>query len=141
MLYALCAILLPYLFHGFDQFVGGLSFLGDLNLVGIHKKDGFGIAEGHALGISIAEITFHSHSFLNIKGGMTERAGDDAGLASDAQILVDHHPVIEFRFSVACLCRADLNAIGLFTMVADHGKVDAYVLPLDHLDPRPARIA
>ena len=134
-------MLLSYLFHGFDQFVGGFSFLGDLNLVGIHKKDGFGIAEGHALGISIAEITFHSHSFLNIKGGMTERAGDDAGFASDAQILVDHHPVIEFRFSVACLCRADLNAIGLFTMVADHGKVDAYVLPLDHLDPRPARIA
>ncbi len=141
MLSALCSMLLPYLFHGLDQFVGGLSFLGHLNLVGIHKKDGFGIAEGYALGISIAEITFHSHSFLNIKGGMTERAGDDTGLASDAQILVDHHPVIEFRFSVACLCRADLNAIGLFTMVADHGKVDAYVLPLDHLDPRPARIA
>jgi len=72
---------------------------------------------------------------------MTERTGDDAGLASDAQMRVDHHPVIEFRLPVAGLRRAHLNAIGFFTVVTDHGKVDAYVLPLDHPDPRPARIA
>jgi hypothetical protein len=72
---------------------------------------------------------------------MPERAGDDAGLASDAEILVDNHPVIEFRLPVACFCRAYLHTIGLFTVIAYHGKVDAYVLPLDHLDPRPARIA
>ena len=72
---------------------------------------------------------------------MTERTGDDAGLASDAQILVDHHPVIEFRLPVAGLGRAHLNAIGFFTVVADHGKVNPHMLPFDYLDTGSARIA
>ena len=110
-------------------------------MISIRKKDSIGIAEGHALGVSIAEITFHSHSFLSIKGGMAERAGEDTGLAPDAKIFVDDHPVIEFRLPVAGFGGAYLNAEGFLAMIADHGKVNSCVLPLDHLNPGSTWIA
>jgi len=131
---------LSRLFHGIDQFGGGFPFLGQVHVIGMRKEKSLGIAEGDALGLSIAEIAFHSDAFLKIKGGVTERAGDDTGFTSDAKILVDDHPVIKIGLPVACLCRADLDTIGFFTVIADHGKVDACVFPLDHFDPRSARI-
>jgi hypothetical protein len=54
---------------------------------------------------------------------MAKRACDDAGPASNAQILVDGHPMIIFRLPVASLGWANLHAIGLFTVVAGHGKI------------------
>jgi hypothetical protein len=72
---------------------------------------------------------------------MSKGAGNDAGSTSDAELFVDGHAVIVFGFSVAGLCRADFDAIGLFTVVAGHGKIDAYILPLDHFDPGTAWIA
>jgi hypothetical protein len=123
---------LSYLFYRFKKFVGGFSLLGHIHLVGVRKQDSLGIAEGDALGISVTVITFHRHLFCDIKEGMAERAGHDASLASDAQVFVDDDSVIEFRLSVAGLGRAHFNAIGLFAVIADHGKVDSRMFPFEH---------
>jgi hypothetical protein len=88
-------------------------------LVSIRKKDGLGIAEGYALWISIAVITFHRHSFFDIKEGMVKRTGHDTSLAPNAQVFVDDDPIIELRLSVAGLCRAHFKTVGFFTMIAD----------------------
>jgi hypothetical protein len=66
--------LLPHLFQDLSEFEGGFPFLSHVHGIGIRKKESFGIAEGHALGVSIAEITFDRHAFLKIEGGMTKRA-------------------------------------------------------------------
>jgi hypothetical protein len=128
------------LFQYLGEFEGGFSFLGHVHIIGICKKESLGIAEGHALGVSIAEIALHCHALLEIERGVSERAGDDTGFAPDAKILIDDHPVIKIGFSVAGLGGANLNAEGFLAMITDHGKVDAFVFPLDHFDPRPARI-
>jgi hypothetical protein len=75
---------LSYLFYRFEKFVSSFSPFGCLNLIRILEKEGFGIAESYALGVSIAVVTFHRHSFLNIKEGMVEGAGHDASFAADA---------------------------------------------------------
>jgi hypothetical protein len=72
---------------------------------------------------------------------MTEGAGHDASLASDTEIFVDDDPVVEFGLSVAGLGGAHFKAVGLFTVIADHGEVDSYMLPLDHFNPGATRIA
>jgi hypothetical protein len=71
------------LFHRFEKFIGSFPLLGHLYVVGIREKDGLGVAEGYALGISVAVITFHRHLFLDIKEGMIEGTSHDASLASN----------------------------------------------------------
>ena len=132
---------LSYLFYRFEKFAGGFSLLGHLNVVSVHKKDSLGIAEGDTLRISITVITFHRHSFCNIKEGMAERAGHDASLAADAQVFVDDDSVIELRFSVAGLGGTHFKAIGFFTVIADQGKVDSLMFPLEHFNPGTTWIA
>jgi len=110
-------------------------------LVGVRKKDSLGIAEGYALWISVAVITFHRHSFCDIKEGMAERAGHDASLASNAQVLVDDDPVIEFRLPMAGLGRTHFKAIGFFTVIADHREVDSRMFPLENFNSRTTWIA
>jgi len=125
---------LSYLFYRFSKFIGGFSLLGHLNVVSIHKKDSLGIAEGDALGIAIAEITFHGHSFFDIKEGMIERAGHNASLTSNAQIFVDDDSIIEFGLPVAGLGRAYFKAIGFFTVIADQRKVDSSMFPFENFN-------
>jgi hypothetical protein len=72
---------------------------------------------------------------------MVKRAGHDASLASNAQVLVDDDPVIEFRFPMAGLGRAHFEAIGFFTVIADHGEVDSRMFPLEHFNSRTTWIA
>jgi hypothetical protein len=132
---------LSYLFYRFEKFVGGFSLFGHLNLISIRKKDGLDVTESDALGISVAVITFHRHAFFDIKEGMIERAGHDASLASNAQIFVDDYPVIELGFSVAGLGRAHFETIGFFTVIANQGKVNSHMFPLDHFNPGPTWIA
>jgi hypothetical protein len=133
--------LLSCLLHRFGIFKKGLSLFGHVRLVCIRKGDGLDITEANTLRISITVIALHRYPFLDVKERMAEGAGDDAGPASDAELLVDRHPVIIFRLPVAGLCRAYLHAVGLFTMVAGHGKIEPHVLPLDHFDPGTAWIA
>jgi hypothetical protein len=133
--------LLSYLFHGFDQFVGGIPLFGHLNLVSVDISNRFRITEGHTLGITVTVVALYSHPVLDIKEGMTKRACDDTGPASDTQIFVDNHTVISFDLPVASLGGADLDAIGLFAVIAGHGEVDPHMLPFDHFDPGAARIA
>jgi hypothetical protein len=133
-------LLLSHLSQEIGILTGSFPFLGYIRRVGIGKREGFCTAEVHALGISIAVITLHSDPVLDIEEGMAERTGNDASPASDAQVFIDDYPVIEFGFSVAGLCRAYLNAIGAFTVITEHGKVDSGSLPFDYPDPGTARI-
>ena len=128
-------------FHEIGKFVSGFSFLGDIGLISLHKEDGLRIAEGHTLGVSIAVITFHGHPFFDIEKRMTKRAGDDTGPASDAEIFINHYPVMMFRLPVAGLGGANLNAKGFFAVIAGHRKVDPDIFPFGYFDPGAARIA
>ena len=110
---------LSYRFYRFEKFIGGFSLFGHLNLIDIREKDGLGVTEGDALGVSVTIITFHSHSFFDIKEGVVKRAGHDASLAPNAQVFVDDYSVIEVWLSVAGLSRAHFKAVGFFTMIAD----------------------
>jgi hypothetical protein len=132
---------LSYLFYRFQKFVGSVTFFGYLNLISIRKKDGLGVTESNALGISVAVIAFHRHAFLDIEEGMIERTGHDTSLASNAKIFIDDHPVIEFGFSVAGLGRTDFKTIGFFTVIANQGKINSRLFPLDHFNPRATWIA
>jgi len=132
---------LSYLFHRFEKFIGGFSLLGHLNIVSIDKKDSLGIAESDALGVTIAEITFHGHSFFDIKERMIERAGHNASLASNAKIFVNDDSIIEFGLPVARLGRAHFKAIGFFTVIADQRKVDSSMFPFKHFNPGSTWIA
>lgn len=132
---------LSYLFHGFDQFVGGFPLFGHLNLVSVDISNRFRITEGYTLGITVTVVTLYSHPVLDVEEGMAKRACDDTGPASDTQSFVDNHTVIIFELPVASLGGADLDAIGLFAVIAGHGEVDPHMLPLDHFDPGAARIA
>jgi len=109
------------LFQDFSELKGGFPFLGHVHVISVRKKESLGIAEGHTLGVSIAEIAFHCHTLLEIERGMSERAGDDTGFAPDAKILIDDHPVIKIGFPVAGLGGANLNAEGFLAMITDHG--------------------
>jgi hypothetical protein len=120
---------LSYLFHRFSKFKKGLSFLTHVRLINICEKDRFRIAEGNTLRISVTVITFDRHSVSRIKERMTKRACNDASSASNAKIFIDGDPVIIFRFPMAGLGRADLNAEGFFTVIASHGKIDPHMLP------------
>jgi len=93
------------------------------------------------LWISIAVIALHRDPILDIKERMAKGAGDDAGSTSDAKLLVDGHAIIIFRLPMAGLCRAYLHTIGLFTVIAGHGKIKPHIFPLDHFDPGTAWIA
>lgn len=132
---------LSYLFHRFSKFIGGFSLLRHLNVVRIHKKNSLGIAEGDALGIAIAEIAFHRHSFFDIKEGMIERAGHNASLASNAKIFIDDDSMIEFGLPVAGLGRAHFKAIGFFTVIADQREVNSRMFPFKHFNPGTTWIA
>jgi len=95
-----------------------------MGLIGINKRDSLHIAEGHALWVAVTIVTFHSDPLLMVEEGLAKGAGDNAGPASDAEIFVNDHPIIFFRFPVAGLCGADFNAVCLFTMIAGHGKIE-----------------
>jgi len=132
---------LPSLSYRVNKPTGRLSPPGHVRLVRIQKGDGLNVTEANTLRIAVTVIAFHRDPFADIEERMTKRTGDDAGSTSDAQLLVDGHAVIVFGFSVAGLCRAYLDAIGFFAVVAGHRKVEPNVLPLDHLDSGTARIA
>jgi hypothetical protein len=132
---------LSYLFHRFSKFIGGFSLLRHLNVVRIHKKNSLGIAEGDALGIAIAEIAFHRHSFFDIKEGMIERAGHNASLASNAKIFIDDDSMIEFGLPVAGLGWAHFKAIGFFTVITDQREVNSRMFPFKHFNPGTTWIA
>jgi len=127
--------------HRVSKPVREFSLLGHGCIVCIQKGDGLDFTETDALRIAVTVIAFHRYPFADIKERMSERTGDDAGSTADAQLFVDGHAVILFGFSVAGLCRAYLDAIGFFAVVAGHGKIQPHVLPLDDFDPGTARIA
>jgi hypothetical protein len=97
------------------------------------------ITETNALRISITVIALHRNSILDIKERMAKGAGNNTGSASDAQFLIDGDPIIVFRFPMAGLCWAHLHAIGLFTVIAGHGKM-THILPIDYFNPGAAWI-
>jgi hypothetical protein len=123
------------------NFVGKLPSFEPVGVIRIDKRDGLDIAKGHTLRIAITIVAFYSDPLLGIKERLAERTGDDTGPAPDAEILIDDHPVILFRFPMAGPGRTNLNTVGLFTMIAGHGKVEAHLFPFDHSDPGTARIA
>jgi hypothetical protein len=112
-----------------------------LNHIGIHISDSFHVTECHALRVTVTVIALHGHPVLTIEEGVTKRACDDTGPTSDTQIFIDNHTIIILDLPVAGLGGTDFDAIGLFAVVAGHGKVNPYILPFHHLDPGPARIA
>jgi hypothetical protein len=132
---------LPSLPQRIGKLVGKFPFSIDTRFVRFRKRDGLDITEANTLWVSVTIITLHRDPILDIKERMAKGASNDAGSASDAQPLINGYPVIIFRLPVAGLCRTHFHTIGLFAMIAGHGKIKPHVLPLDHFDPGPAWIA
>lgn len=106
-------------FKEVKKFLKNFPSFSHLDLIGLHIIYSLNLAEQNALGVSIAVIALNCHPIFGIKERMIKRAGHDTGLASNAEIFIDDHSVMEFRFSVARLGWTHFKAIGLFTVVAD----------------------
>jgi hypothetical protein len=81
---SLYLLLLPRLFHGFHEFVGGFSLFGHLDHISVNISDSFRITEGHTLGIAITVVALYGHTVLDIEEGMAKGACHHAGPAPDA---------------------------------------------------------
>lgn len=119
---------------------GGLFPLRSGYPIHLDILDGLDLAEGDALGISVAIVAFHGHPFHGIEERVPERTSHNAGLTTDALFLVDDNPLI-FSLLVAGLGRTDLGAEGFLAVLTAQGKIETDRFPFDHPDPRPARIA
>jgi hypothetical protein len=117
-----------------------LALLRQIDSIGLDIIDRLYSAESDALRIAVAIITLDGDLLGLVIQGSAKGAGNDAGFAADAFILVDGDPLI-FFVHVAGLGWTDLHAERLLTALAGHGKVAPHLLPFDYLDPGAAGIA
>jgi len=85
----------------------------------IHVVYGFRFAGFGALRIAIAKITFDRDTLDVIETGHTEGTGDNAGLASDAFVLVYDYFVC-LQILMACFCRTYFGAERAYAALAGY---------------------
>jgi len=83
---------LPGVSEHFCELERNLTFLRQIESIGIDIIDGFYVAESDALGIAVTVVTLDRDLFSLVIQGSTERAGNNTGFAADAFVLVDGHP-------------------------------------------------
>jgi hypothetical protein len=103
----------------------------DLIFIDIVDRPGF--AEPDTLGTPVAIITLDADPFDLVVKRCTKRTRDNAGLAPDAFVPVDHDPLI-LEVLVAGLRGAHFDTEGFLTILTGHGEVKANVFTLDHLN-------
>jgi hypothetical protein len=119
---------------GDSDFFGGISLFGDTDLVRLHIVNGFHITETNTLRVPVAEIALKILSVNDTEIHRAEGADCHTRTAADANIVIDHHPV-ECLIPVNGLHRANRHTGGILTLLAGHGDVESFCLPLYHLYP------
>ena len=131
---------LPGVSEHFCELERNLALLRQIDSIGLDIIDRLHIAKGNTLGIAVTVVALDGDLFNLVIQGSAERAGNDAGFAANAFVLVDGHPLI-FFVHVAGLGRTDLHTERLLTALTGHGKVASHILPFYHLDAGAARVA
>jgi hypothetical protein len=126
--------------HQLHVFGAYFALLTDRELISIDIGDRLDGTEGDTLGIAVAVITLDGYPVHVVKRRGSERAGDDAGLASDAKILVDDHPLV-ILIPVTGLGRTDFGTERFLAVLAGLRQIETDVLPLDHPDARSTGVA
>ena len=104
------------------------------------KVNRLGVAEAHTLRVAVAQIAFENADTCTIPTHGAERTCCNAHFAADTQIMVDSD-AFKGLFTIYGIFWADFQAGGIFTLLADHGYINAYMFPFDNLDPSQGGIA
>jgi hypothetical protein len=116
------------------DFFGGSSLLGDTHPVSLHVVHGLHITETNALGVSVTEIAFKILSVNDTEIHCAKGADRHAGTAADANIMIDHHPT-ECLIPGNGLHGANGHTGSILALLAGHGDVESFCLPLHNLYP------
>jgi hypothetical protein len=109
-------------------------------LNGFDIADGLCLAETDALRISAAKVAFERLPALFTELHDAEGAGGYAHLAADAEIVVDKDAVQLF-VPVDGFPGAYRHAGWILALLAVHGKMETFLLALDHPDAGECRVA
>ncbi len=100
--------------------------------VPLHIIQGPRLTDTDTLGISVTKITLKGESQIGIKCHGPKWTCRDAHLASDAECVVDHHPVqgIVPRYGIVWACRQAGRTLAL---LACHGQIESVMnIPMDY---------
>jgi len=109
------------------------SFFQNAHIVLFNEIHGFYITETDALGIAVAEVALEDHFVDDVVVHGPEGADGHAGAATDADIVINHHPphFVIFRDG---LHGTDIQAGGILALLTGHGDIKALGLPLHNFD-------
>ena len=124
---------------GMGNFLRRTSCFQNAHIVRFNEIHGFYIAETDALGIAVAEVALEDHFIDDVVAHGPEGADGHTGAATDAGIVINHHPahLVIFRDG---LHRADIQAGGILALLAGHGNIKALGLPLDDFYAAPCGV-
>jgi hypothetical protein len=104
-----------------------------MNLVRYHVIYCLHVTKPNALGITITQVAFGYLSIFWIKMHGTKWANRYARSTTDTNLIIDRHACKGF-ITGNSLYWADVQARGVLTLLAGHGDVKAFRLPLDNPD-------
>jgi hypothetical protein len=104
-----------------------------MNLVRFHVIHRFHVTKPDTLGITITEIAFGHLFVYRIEMHGAKWTDRYTRPATDAHIIIHHHSC-ERLITGNGLHRADIQAGGVLTLLAGHGDIKAFRLPLYNPD-------
>jgi hypothetical protein len=119
---------------GDSDFFGGSSLLGDTYLVRLHIVNGLHVTETNALRVPVTKIALKILSVNDAEIHRAKWTDRYTGAAADANIVIDHYPV-ECFIPGNGLYGTNRHTGGVLTLLAGHGDVESFCLPLYHLYP------
>jgi hypothetical protein len=85
------------------------------------------------LRISVTQIAFENTAALRIPPHGSEGTGRNAHFAADADVMVDADAVQRF-IAANCIFGTDCHAGSIFTLLATHGDINAYLFPFNNMN-------
>jgi hypothetical protein len=121
------------------KFLRRNSFFQNAHIVLFKEIHGFDITETDALGITVAEIALEDHFINSVVAHGPEGADGHTGAATDADIVINHHPpqLVVFRDG---LHGTNIQAGCILTLLTGHGDIKAFRLPLHNFDAASYRV-
>jgi hypothetical protein len=132
--------LVGFCFEGCGLSPGGSDLLGsrflldDAYPVRVDIFHGFDLTETGALRVSVTEVAFKVLPVNDIEIHGAEGADRHAGAAADAFGLIHHHPA-QFLVAGNRLYGTDDLTGSILALLAGHGNIEPFSLPLHDLDP------
>jgi len=117
----------------------GLPALDNTHIIRLNKIDGLDVTESDTLRITVTNIALENPPIGRIKIHGSEGTDADAGAAADAGIIVNGYAT-QFIILRDGFDRADIQTGRVLTLLACHGNINAFGLPLQHPDSAPGGI-